>query len=489
MSKSARRKSVVLGLAALVLSGIGGGSLFLSPTAAQSCGYGYGGYGCPGEPASIELSPPSATSQVGTQHCVEATVRDAVGAPVENVNVRFSVAGTSDGALKTTGTDGKATFCYSGPTSPRDDTITATVEGTATANGPYLENPPSCPAAGLGYTFAFRYENGEALSVSPVVGCNGSAGTDSATSPGGQRQDVTVSQTSTTGATVIHISTSLTRPGAPQTNASPTLGLDVGLPAGMARNSGKFPTCTKARLQQFGPAGCPRDARVGTGTATLDVRPVITDPVHAVVSIFNGENGHLLLFSLSEIGPTFITEGAPNANGVLVFNLPPILTLPGRPDATITALDLSVGATGSGGGGNSGVGASNPTTPGTGAGTTTVPGSTVAAPRAVLSGPRTQKFNGAITVSAECTQACTVLGAGSVSVPKASKLKSKRVKRNLAAGQRVKLKLTFPKKAARAIRRALRHKRVTATVSVTTRGVGANAAGSSTTKRKITLRR
>jgi hypothetical protein len=94
-----------------------------------------------------------------------------------------------------------------------------------------------------------------------------------------------------------------------------------------------------------------------------------------------------------------------------------------------------------------------------------------------------------VAVTASCAQACTVLGAASVSVPKASKVfRSKTVRKRLAAGQRTKLKLKFAKKAKKAIRRALRRKRLTANVSVTTRGVGANASSSSTVKRKIKLR-
>ena len=490
ISTRVRGKHMVLGLAALVLSAIGAGSLFLSPLAAQSCGYGYGGYGCTGEPASIALFPRDATNPVGTQHCVDARVEDALGTPVGGVSVSFSVVGTLDGAVQSTDVNGETVFCYSGPGSPRTDTISATVQNGPSATGPYLENPASCPPAGLGYTLAFRYQNGEALNLSPVVSCAGAQGTASANSQSGQHQEVTVSQTSTSGATAARISTLLSRPGDPATPVSPTTGLDIGLPAGMVRNFASFPTCARASLEQRGPRGCPGASRVGTGTLTIDIRPVLDERINGLAYLMNGEGGRLLLWVLPDVGPIMIVEGVPNPSGVLVFVMPRILVLPGI-DGTLTALDLNIGATGAGGTLSDSVikrwvGGSAPSPPPV---VQSVLGAPPIAPRVVLGGASTQKFTGAIAVSAECAQACQVLGSASVSVPKASKVfKSKRIKRNLAAGQRVKLKLTFPKKAARAIRRAVRRKRLTATVSVTTRGVGANASKTSTSKRKIKLR-
>jgi hypothetical protein len=487
MSASAHRKPLVFGLATLVLVMIGAGSVFLGPLSAQGCGYGYGGYGCGGEPAYIELSPASATGPVGTQKCVVATVRDALDAPVENVSVRFSVNGTPTGALQTTGADGNTTFCYSGPSSPRTDTITATIE---TGTGPYIQNPPSCSGAGLSYSFAFRYANGESTSLAPVVGCDGSPGADTKTTATGQKQDAGVAQTSVSGSTVVNITTNLTHPSDPGTNVSQTTGLDIGLPSGMTRAFANFPTCQKATLEQYGPAGCPQGSRIGTGTGTMDARPVVTDPIQALISIFNGDNGHLLLYVFPDLGPTSVAEGVPNASGVLVFTIPPLHTLPSAPDASITQLNLSLGATGSGGGLSDSATVTWVATASGGSGNPGVTSVPSAAVKAILSGPTTQKFTGSIAVGVQCPQACTALGSASVSVPKTSKvLKSKRVKRTLAAGQRAKLKLKFAKKPARAIRRALRHRRLTATVSVTTRVKGSNTSSISTAKRKVKLRK
>jgi CSLREA domain-containing protein len=80
----------------------------------------------PGAPATVTVEPATATNPVDTEHCVTATVRDALGNPVPGVTVRFSVTGsvTTSGSA-TTDADGEAQFCYQGPTQPGADAITA----------------------------------------------------------------------------------------------------------------------------------------------------------------------------------------------------------------------------------------------------------------------------------------------------------------------------------------------------------------------------
>jgi hypothetical protein len=313
------------------------------------CGYGgYGGYGSQcNEPATIELTPRSATNPVGTQQCVTATVRDIVGNPVSSVSVRFDVSGTGIGGTQVTDANGQTTFCYTGPATPRTDTITASV--TQAATGPYLANPPNCPPEGLSYSFGFAYENGEHLFASPTVSCAGAPDTKTATSPSGQVQSVTVSQSSTTSGTSTTVGISTTLSKTDTTKASPPTELDIGLPADLVRNYASFPTCDLTSLLTRGPNGCPRDSRVGVGTLSEDVRPILTFPVHGRVTIFNAANGGLLLFVLPELGPTFVIDGHPDTNGTLIFAVPPILTLPGVPDATITQFNLTLGGTGSSG--------------------------------------------------------------------------------------------------------------------------------------------
>ena len=79
----------------------------------------------PGAPASLTLSPSTATTTVGNQDCVTATVTDASANPTPNITVPFSVTGanvaTGSGV---TDSNGQTQFCYSG-TAAGDDSIFA----------------------------------------------------------------------------------------------------------------------------------------------------------------------------------------------------------------------------------------------------------------------------------------------------------------------------------------------------------------------------
>jgi hypothetical protein len=81
-----------------------------------------------GPPATLVLTPKTATNVAGNQHCVHATVRDANGAPTPNQPVDFTVSGanTASGTVSTDAS-GVATFCYTG-THAGSDTIVATAE-------------------------------------------------------------------------------------------------------------------------------------------------------------------------------------------------------------------------------------------------------------------------------------------------------------------------------------------------------------------------
>ena len=80
----------------------------------------------PGNPASLALTPKTATNVVDAQHCVTATVKDAFGNLTPNITVRFSVSGsvTTSGSSDTNAS-GQAQFCYTGPPLPGADTIKA----------------------------------------------------------------------------------------------------------------------------------------------------------------------------------------------------------------------------------------------------------------------------------------------------------------------------------------------------------------------------
>jgi Tol biopolymer transport system component len=84
----------------------------------------------PGPPATLTLSPESATNTLdqGT-HCVTATVEDASGDPTPGIDVTFIVTGaTSASGSDSTDANGEAGFCYQGPDFPGTDQISASVE-------------------------------------------------------------------------------------------------------------------------------------------------------------------------------------------------------------------------------------------------------------------------------------------------------------------------------------------------------------------------
>jgi Big-like domain-containing protein len=95
-----------------------------------------------GPPATLVLTPPTATNVVDAQHCVTATVKDQFGNPTPGIVVRFSVTGsvTTTGQA-TTNAAGEATFCYTGPGLPGADVITAYAD--TNGNGVQDQGEPS----------------------------------------------------------------------------------------------------------------------------------------------------------------------------------------------------------------------------------------------------------------------------------------------------------------------------------------------------------
>lgn len=79
----------------------------------------------PGPPASLALTPKTATNPVDTRHCATATLRDRFGNPTPNRGVRFTVSGANTpSGQRATGADGHAEFCWSSVFAG-DDTLTA----------------------------------------------------------------------------------------------------------------------------------------------------------------------------------------------------------------------------------------------------------------------------------------------------------------------------------------------------------------------------
>jgi hypothetical protein len=108
---------------------------------------GAAGTPCSGGPATtVTLNPPADTNPVGTQHCVTATVTNAVGVPQSGVKVFFTVTGSvNTTGSATTSVSGEATFCYIGPALPGADVIRA----VADADGDNMPEPtePSAVAS------------------------------------------------------------------------------------------------------------------------------------------------------------------------------------------------------------------------------------------------------------------------------------------------------------------------------------------------------
>jgi hypothetical protein len=93
------------------------------------------------EPAFLTLDPAEDTNPVNSEHCVTATVEDAARNPVPRVTVRFTVMGAvNTQGSRTTDAHGQAVFCYTGPTAPGTDAISAFADtnhdGAQDANEP-----------------------------------------------------------------------------------------------------------------------------------------------------------------------------------------------------------------------------------------------------------------------------------------------------------------------------------------------------------------
>jgi uncharacterized protein (DUF2141 family) len=85
----------------------------------------------PGTAATVTVSPETDTNPAGAGHCVTATVEDAFGNPVPDVQVFFTVTGANSASgTRTTDANGQAAFCYTGTNAGTD-----TIRAVADANG------------------------------------------------------------------------------------------------------------------------------------------------------------------------------------------------------------------------------------------------------------------------------------------------------------------------------------------------------------------
>jgi hypothetical protein len=127
-------------------------------------------------------------------------------------------------------------------------------------------------------------------------------------------------------------------------------------PAGMSLDIPSLRACTVARLHAHGPKGCPAQSEIGSGHALAETHTgsqITTEEVEL----------HAFLGPPDNLQPTFeilaqgytpldeqvmftgkvLTAGAPYGEE-LEMSIPPVLSLPLEPDASIVTFSLTVGA-------------------------------------------------------------------------------------------------------------------------------------------------
>jgi hypothetical protein len=120
----------------------------------------------------------------------------------------------------------------------------------------------------------------------------------------------------------------------------------IKLNAGGKYNGSKFPKCSLSALNSKGPKGCPSKSKIGSGTGVGYAKPVVTEPVQAKLTLFNGGN-KVFVYVFPDLGPTFVTVGdiIHKKDGpydyTLDFKIPPIKTLPSAPDASVGTVDTN----------------------------------------------------------------------------------------------------------------------------------------------------
>jgi hypothetical protein len=110
--------------------------------------------------------------------------------------------------------------------------------------------------------------------------------------------------------------------------------IQITFPSGGKWNGSKFTKCSLSSLQAKGPKGCPAKSKMGTGTGVGYAKPVVTDPVNAKLTLFNGGNS-ILVYAFPDLGPTFVTVCKITGGYNLDCGIDPIKTLPSAPDASV----------------------------------------------------------------------------------------------------------------------------------------------------------
>jgi hypothetical protein len=121
-------------------------------------------------------------------------------------------------------------------------------------------------------------------------------------------------------------------------------------PKGAVVNARYFSRCSRSALERGGPRACPSRSRIGAGTSRADARPIVPS-VNARITMFNGQpqggNPTILIHAIPDLSSPITLEGVLRYQRsgpygyVLDVPVPPIPTLPGQPNASVTFFDAT----------------------------------------------------------------------------------------------------------------------------------------------------
>jgi hypothetical protein len=135
-------------------------------------------------------------------------------------------------------------------------------------------------------------------------------------------------------------------------DVDPATEVTVHLPAGVGGTTAGFSTCETTTLEMVGPEGCPPSSIAGpvgsaSGEATFGGELVTeTGTLQAFYAPENKINfwvNGLTPVSVEFIIPATYTADQPPYGQVLTLKIPPITTVPGNPDASLTSMTIDFG--------------------------------------------------------------------------------------------------------------------------------------------------
>jgi hypothetical protein len=145
--------------------------------------------------------------------------------------------------------------------------------------------------------------------------------------------------------------------GARQATLSPLTSVEMRLPEGLSAglNGLGLATCSAATLRLDGPGGCPVDALMGRGSATVGVPlggETVTEQVAMTIVMAPAVQAHTtLLFYVSGATPVIsqlvfqgsLLGGSPPFGAQLNTAIPLVTGLPGAPDVAVTGMRAEIG--------------------------------------------------------------------------------------------------------------------------------------------------